>query len=139
MFLRLTRFYVGAELRSRAGAGDLAFLITFLESCPSAEVPERCVLLARTSIRSYNWIRGAILASVLVPILIEACVAYAIVSAFAVTAPGDSATLIAMSLMPVNAMFVNPIFSSALALLYFRARQANGEDVALTSVVSGRL
>ena len=45
----------------------------------------------------------------------------------------------ALLLVPVNGLLLNPIFSSSLALLYFRARQANGEDVALASVVSGRL
>jgi len=49
------------------------------------------------------------------------------------------AVLTAFSLLPLNAMFVNPIFSSALALVYFRARQANGEDVPLSAVLPGRV
>lgn len=45
----------------------------------------------------------------------------------------------AFALVPINAMLINPIFSSALALVYFRARQANGEDVPLAAVLPCRV
>jgi hypothetical protein len=44
-----------------------------------------------------------------------------------------------MLTLPLLAILVNPILSSALALLYFRARQANGEDVDLASLTTSRL
>lgn len=45
----------------------------------------------------------------------------------------------AVLLIPVNAVLINPVFSSALAMLYFRARQANGEDIALSAILPTRL
>jgi len=131
-------FYLRAELKCRAGEGDLAFLIAFLESRPS-NVQERCEMLARSSKRTYNWVRGAIFAVVFVPLVIESALIYVIASQLGAKNPGDVAALVGVSLAPVNAFFFNPIFSSALALLYFRARQANGEDVGLAAVVPGRL
>ncbi len=141
VFWKLLRTYLRAELKATAGAGDLAFLITFLESRPVEEVPARCALLARSSKRSYDWIRGTIFAALLLPPLIEACILFSIATLFHATTRHavDIAMVGAILLVPINAMLLNPIFSSSLAILYFRARQANGEDVALASVVSGRL
>jgi len=138
-FLEVARFYFGAELRSRAGTGDLAFLIAFLETRSTSELGERCALLARGAKRTYDWIRFSIFAAVFLPILIEAGVIYSVASQLGAEHPGDIATIFGVALLPINAVLVNPIFSSALALLYFRARQANGEDVGLAAVMPGRL
>jgi serine/threonine protein kinase len=142
VFFKLFRIYLHAELKATAGAGDLAFLIAFLESRPVEEVPARCALLAQSSKRSYNWIRGAIFAALLLPPVVEACIIFSMVMLFGgANAPraADIAVPGALLLVPINGLLLNPLFSSSLTLLYFRARQANGEDVALASVISGRL
>lgn len=142
VFFLLLRTYLHAELKATAGAGDLAFLIAFLESRPVAEVPARCSLLAQSSKRSYNWIRGAIFAALLLPPVVEACIIFSLAMLFSGgNAPRAAkiALIGAVLLVPINGLLLNPIFSSSLTLLYFRARQANGEEVALASVVSGRL
>ena len=138
-FRTLARFYFSAELKSRAGTGDLAFLIAFLESRLPSELGERGTQLVRSSKRTYDWIRFSIFAAVFLPILIEAGVIYSVASQLGAQQPGDLATIFGLALLPLNAVLCNPIFSSALALLYFRARQANGEDVGLAAVVPGRL
>ena len=142
VFFKLLRTYLHAELKATAGAGDLAFLIAFLESRPVAEVPARCSLLAQSSKRSYNWIRGAIFAALLLPPVVEACIIFSLVMLFGGSNAPRAAKIAligAVLLVPINGLLLNPIFSSSLTLLYFRARQANGEEVALASVVSGRL
>jgi hypothetical protein len=64
---------------------------------------------------------------------------YALAVLFRVSEPAALVVFGAFLLLPVNAVLLNPIFSSAFALLYFRARQANGEDVGLASVTLTRL
>lgn len=139
LFAALAVYYVRAELKSRVGAGDLAFLIAFLEGRSFSEAAERCDVLAKSSKRSYDWIRALIFVGLFVPPLIEACVIYSIAALLSLPRPERLAVLGAVALIPLNAVFINPVFSSALALVYFRARQANGEDVALSSVLAGRL
>jgi hypothetical protein len=139
LFATLAVYYVRAELKSRVGAGDLAFLIAFLEGRSFSEAAERCDVLAKSSKRSYDWIRALIFVGLFVPPLIEACVIYSIAALLSLPRPERFAVLGAVALIPLNAVFINPVFSSALALVYFRARQANGEDVALSSVLAGRL
>ena len=135
---RVAFYYFRCELRSEAGAGDLAFLIGFLEGVPLAEIPPRCSLLAAGSRRAYTLVRAALFAAlVLVPVVEAALIVF--VSAPFAPASRVVAMLAALALLPVNAMIINPIFSSALALLYFRARQANGEDVPLSAVLPGRV
>ena len=137
-FARATSLYLRCELRSEAGAGDLAFLIGFLEGLPLSAVPPRCALLATSSRRAYTYVRVGIFAALfLVPIVEMALIAFAL-APLTPLARGV-AMMIAVSLLPVNAAVINPIFSSALALLYFRARQANGEDVPLAALLAGRL
>lgn len=135
---RLTAFYLGGELRSQAGAGDLAFLIRFIEGLPLAEVPPRCSTLAGASSRAYTLVRAALIgALVLMPVIEAAVIAFALEPLVAHSR--ILAMLAGMALMPINAMLVNPIFSSSLALLYFRSRQANGEDVPLAAILPGRV
>ena len=130
-----------AKKRTTLGRA-VTFLIAFLESRPVAEVPARCSLLAQSSKRSYNWIRGAIFAALLLPPVVEACIIFSLVMLFGGSNAPRAAKIAltgAVLLVPINGLLLNPIFSSSLALLYFRARQANGEEVTLASVVSGRL
>ena len=135
---RLTAYYIRCEVTSKAGTGDLAFLIRFLEGTPLPEIAPRCEVLASGSRRAYTVVRGAILAAVFLMPLLEAGVIFLLIEPF-VRLSGALAFMIAFALVPINAMFINPIFSSALTLLYFRARQANGEDVPLSAVVPGRV
>jgi serine/threonine protein kinase len=137
--LRLATVYLRSELRAFAGQGDLAFLLVFLEQRQPNEVRKRCSVLAKTASRSYHWIRGIIILTLLVVPAIEACVAYVILKAFHLPRADDIAVTIALALVPINAMLINPIFCSALSLLYYRARQANGEDVALAAAAQTRI
>ncbi len=134
--LRLMGFYIRTELRAPAGAGDLAFLIRFMEEKSRSEAAERCRLLLPGIRGSYDWIRGMLVACLLLIPIGEGCIAFAVATMFHLKNAQGLALVIASLLIPVNAIVLNPIFSSALALLYFRARQANGEDVALSSVLS---
>jgi len=134
----MLRYYVRCEVTSTAGTGDLAFLIGFLESVPVAEIGPRCKVLSVSSRRAYAIVRAAIfLALFLVPI-VEACVVFMILEPF-MPFSAVPAFATAFALVPINAMLINPIFSSALTLVYFRARQANGEDVPLAAVLPGRV
>ncbi|MEO6486702.1 MAG: serine/threonine-protein kinase, partial [Thermoanaerobaculia bacterium] len=137
--VRLIVFYVRCELKAKAGAGDLAFLIAFLEEISPEEAAKRCTVLASGPKKSYNWVRGGILLTLFLVPIVEGCVLYVLARALRLDHAPAIAVITACALIPVNAMFLNPIFSSALALLYFRARQANGEDVALASVGANRL
>jgi hypothetical protein len=124
----------------KAGTGDLAFLVAFLEGTPVGETRERVSRLAAVTQRSYDWVRGAILASLILIPFIEGTSLFSIARIFL---PAKLSTIVAIAsaalLIPINAVFINPVFSSALAMLYFRARQANGEDVALSAVLPTRL
>ena len=139
--LRLLSFYMRCELRAPAGQGDLAFQIAFHEGRPPWQVRDRCTLLSASVKRAYDRVRFVILASVLV---IPAFQGYLLFSIGAVAGQPNAevfalAVAAVMLGLPITAMIVNPLLSPALALLYFRARQANGEDVALAAVAGSRL
>jgi serine/threonine protein kinase len=139
MTMRLSKFYFTAELKSPSGAGDLGFLIALLEQRTPADAGVRCKLLKSVVKGSYDWIRGIILAALLVVPAVEGCVLFVVLHLCHLGHSGAVALLTASLLIPVNAIFLNPIFSTALALLYFRSRQANGEDVGLGSVIAARV
>lgn len=130
---RILGFYVRCELPAPAGQGDLAFQIAFHEQISPAEAAGRCALLARTVKRSYDVLRLVILASIVVP----PALLFALILAAGIlvgVAPEDArlvAVLFAFASIPFIALVLNPILSPALAILYFRARQARGEDVVL--------
>ena len=134
----LIAYYVRCELHAPVGTGDLAFLIGFLEGRALTDIPARCTRLAEGSRRAYSRVRAAIFAALFALPVVEAALL-----ALAFRPLGAKglilAMLIALALVPLNAMLINPVFSTALALLYFRSRQANGEDVALAAVLPGRL
>ena len=136
--LRLGVFYARCEMRAQVGTGDLAFLVGFLEGVPVADIPARNAALAVGVKRSYRIIIVTVLAGLFIAPLVETALL-----ALGLSQLGqhglELAVAVALLLMPVNAMRVNPVHSSALALLYFRARQANGEDVGLGGVLQGRL
>jgi hypothetical protein len=137
----LMLWYVRIELKGPAGQGDLAFQIAFHEGAPAAGVSDRCRLLSRATKRSYDWIRVFILASILLPPLVEASLVFAAGSLLGLhtIAAASLAVLVAVLLVPVNAIVLNPGVSPALAVLYFRARQALGENVGLSAVMPSRL
>ena len=138
---RMMVYYLKVELKGPAGQGDLAFQIAYHEGRRPDEIRERCLALSRTTKRSYDWIRGIILASMLLPPVVEASVIFAIGSLFqlhTVVAAGV-AIVAAIMLVPVNAMLINPGLSPALAVLYFHARQALGERIGLSAVMPSRL
>lgn len=134
----LFRYYLRCELTSAAGTGDLAFLIGFLESVPLAEIGPRCKLLAVSSRRAYTIVRAAILLALFLFPIVEASLVFLVLDPFTKFST-VLAFALAFALVPINAVFINPIFSSALTLVYFRARQANGEDVPLAAVLPGRV
>lgn len=134
----LVSYYVRCEVTSRPGTGDLAFLIAFLEGVPFGEIAPRCDVLATGSRRPYAVVRGAIFVALFLLPFLEAGMIFMLLEPF-VRFSGALAFMMAFALVPINAMFINPIFSSALTLLYFRARQANGEDVPLSAVLPGRV
>lgn len=135
---RLVTYYVRCEATAKAGTGDLAFLIGFLEGVPPRGIAPRCDVLASGSRRAYTAVRTAIFAALFLLPVLEAALIFTAIAPF-VRFSGALATLVAFALIPLNAMVINPVFSSALTLLYFRARQANGEDVPLAAVVPGRI
>ncbi len=137
--LRLSLMYVRTEMGAPAGSGDLAFLIRLMEKKSTREAAERCVVLRPGVQATYRSIAVVLLGSVLLFPAVEGCVVFAIATLFRIPNAGELARVVASLLIPVNAIFLNPIFSTALALLYFRARQANGEDVALSQVISAAL
>jgi serine/threonine-protein kinase len=128
-----------ANLKDAMASEHLMPFIALLESCPVPEVGARAAALARSMEKSYLRIRMAMAATVLIFPALEACVLYALAVLFRVSEPAPLVVFGAFLLLPVNAVFLNPIFSSAFALLYFRARQANGEDVGLASATLTRL
>jgi serine/threonine protein kinase len=136
--LKLLLYYVRCEATSRAGAGDLAFLIGLLERKSVAEIPPRCAQLFAASRDTYRRVAGSILAAMVLVPLFEASVFAHLFAVFG--SPGQVfAILLAVSLMPINAIVLNPIFSCALALLYYRACQALGEDMPMAAVIPSRL
>ena len=134
----LGSYYIRCEMRSKVGVGDLAFIIGFLEGMPIADIAPRSALLAAESKHAYDRVRFGILAALFALPFVETAIFALLLRSH--EWPGFIASMaLAFALMPLNAMLVNPIFSSALALLYFRARQASGEDVPLAAVLPGRL
>jgi serine/threonine protein kinase len=135
---RLARFYGRCELHAQVGTGDLAFLVGFLEGVPVADIAARNAALAVGVKRSYRMIIVTVLAGLFIVPLFE--VGVLSLGLAQLGEPGlKLAIALGMLVMPVNAMRTNPVTSSALALLYFRARQAHGEDVGLGGVLQGRL
>jgi serine/threonine-protein kinase len=135
---KLAVFYARCESRAQVGTGDLAFLVGFLEGVPVAQIPARNAALAVGVKRSYRIIIVTVLAGLFILPLVETALFAFGLGDFGSRGVELSVAMAAL-LMPVNAMRVNPVHSSALALLYFRARQANGEDVGLGGVLQGRL
>ncbi len=138
---KLFVFYTTAELKAPPGLGDLAFQVAYHEGTPPGKVGDRCKLLAAATKKSYDWVRIVILAFVMIVPIIEGCVLVTIGHALRLaTADIVLGTFaIVMILFPLNAVVFNPMLSPALAILYFRARQANGEDVGLSAVIPSRL
>lgn len=138
----LFSYYLRCELRAPAGSGDLAFLIGFLEGVPLPDIPPRCALLAKGSSRAYTRVRAAIFGALFAVPLVETGILTLVLVLLQLPLGNKAPALamtIAFSLIPLNAMLLNPVFSSALALVYYRARQAQGEDVVLSAVLPGRL
>jgi len=135
---RLVFYYLRCEGTSKAGAGDLAFVIGLLERLPFADIPRRCAELHAVSRGAYRRVGGAVLLTVIALPLIEFCVLVQLLP------PADPASRAwamsaALSLTPLGAAFVNPIFGSAFAIQYFRARQAKGEGIPIAAMLRSRL
>jgi hypothetical protein len=136
---RLTSLYVRSEMRASLGAGDLSFLVAFLERQSPERATERSSLLAPLIPGAYHWIRVSFVTAMWTVPLFQAAVVYAICRLTGIEPAGIIALFTICVMIPVNAIFLNPIFSTALTLLYFRARQANGEEVAFSATVPTRL
>jgi serine/threonine protein kinase len=138
---RLGMFYVIAEMKAPPGIGDLAFQVAYHENKPPGEVGDRCKLLAGVIKRSYDWVRVVILATVILLPVVEGCVLLTFGRLLRLH-PGDlflGVFVIVILSLPLIAIVTNPALSPSLAILYFRARQANGEDVGLSAVIPSRL
>ena len=139
--LRLVRCYLGIELNAPPGQGDLAAQIAFHEGSNTGKIYERCLTLSRATTRSYTWLRVFILGGMVLPLIVEGSLMFSLGVLFGLQ-PTQAAALtrgaIAL-LIPVNAIFINPWTSPALAVLYYRARQALGESVGLSAVMPSRL
>jgi hypothetical protein len=127
------------NLRSNGGGADnYAFHIGFIEGVPLADIPARTAALMVGVKRDNLIFHVAVIAGLVVLPLLEAAVVM-----FAWMPFGEPIRRVAFGvgflLIPVNTMLINPVASTALALLYFRARQARGEDVGLGGVLRGRL
>jgi serine/threonine protein kinase len=140
-FCRVGVFYFEAEMRAPPGLGDLAFQIAFHEGRAPKDTLERCKLLASVTKKSFDWVRFVILGSILILPSIEACVLLTLGRLLRLH-PADLfiwVVVIVMLSLPLIALVTSPMLSPALAILYFRARQANGEDVGLSAVIPSRL
>ena len=136
---RLSKFYARAEATGPPWAGDFSFLIAFLEGCPLPDVRERCRLLESSVRQRYTHIRVLLLTAIFVPLLFESSLVYSLCRLLGVRDAAFVAIAFGACAMPFNAMLVNPVFSTAIALLYFRSRQALGEDVTLTALVPAKM
>jgi eukaryotic-like serine/threonine-protein kinase len=135
----LTSFYFRCEAHAPVGTGDLAFLVAALESGDPKDAGSRCRLLAPAVRKTYTWVRMSILLSMFLLPLLEVAFVDSLVRLLGLAAPRVLPLLLFTAVLPLNALWVTPIFSIALALVYFRSRQAIGEDVSLGAVVSTRL
>jgi hypothetical protein len=138
-FLRLLVHYVKAEANAPFGQADLAFQIAFHEQLGGKQLRDRCAMLSKATQKSYSLIRAAIIGSLLALPILEGCILYTLVSLARLQTAGSTLLALFPLLLPLNAIFLNPALSPALCILYFRARQANGEDVALSGIMPTRL
>jgi serine/threonine protein kinase len=137
--VRLTSFYFRCEGHAPVGSGDLAFLVAALEGSDPKAGGDRCRLLAPAVRKTYSSVRVSIfLGMFLIPSVEVACV-LSLIRAIGLSMPRLLPMLLFALFLPLNAFWVTPIFSIALALVYFRSRQAVGEDVPLGALVSTRL
>jgi serine/threonine protein kinase len=136
--LRLALFYFRHETRAPVGSGDLAFLIGLLEQRPIPEIGARCAELVQASKRFRRPVVLGLFAGLLLLPLLETGLLLNLGLPFGAIGR-TCARIIGTGLMPFNAVLVNPVFSSALTLVYYRARQAHGEDVPMAAVLPGRL
>ncbi|HEY0591479.1 MAG TPA: serine/threonine-protein kinase [Thermoanaerobaculia bacterium] len=128
-FRRLFPLYLRCERKARIGSGDFAFLIAAIENLPPEDAGPRADRLAAPVQNAYAWIRGSLLVSLLLFPAAEAMVAYTILGAMRLPVSSDAAVLVGIGLVPLNIVWMMPVFSIAFSLLYVHARKANGEDV----------
>ncbi len=136
---RLFSLYVRTESKAPAGRGDLSFLIAFYEGLAPTEAGRRCRELAPAVTQSYRWVGFSLIVCTGLVIALEALVAINGFGAVDRSWARTASLLFLSAALPLNAVCITPVFSSAFALLYFRARQANGEDVAISAIVPTRL
>jgi hypothetical protein len=132
-------FYLTCERHAPVGTGDLAFIIAALEGREPKDAGMRCRVLGPAVEKTYASVRMSILLSMIFLPAMEAATLGAFLELFGLSVPPMLLATLLVILIPVNALWTMPIFSIALALVYFRSRQAEGEDVALGAVVSTRL
>jgi serine/threonine protein kinase len=137
--VRLAAFYTRCESHAPLGTGDVAFLVAALEGGNPKEGGARCRLLAPAVGRTYQWVRLSIFVGVFLPPCLETALVYSLLRAAGLSTLESFPLLLLEALIPLNALWTMPVFSIALALLYFRSRQGAGEDVSLGSVVTSRL
>jgi hypothetical protein len=136
---RLMVFYFTCERYAPAGTGDLSFLVAALEGREPKDAGNRCRVLAPAVEKTYAWVRMSIIMSMFFLPALETAFVCSALQVMRISVPRLLPMLLFPAFMPLNALWITPIFSIALALVYYRSRQAEGEDVSLGAIVSTRL
>ena len=136
---RLVSLYFRSELKAPPGTGDMSFLIAFFERRTPAEAGARCRELSPGVSKAYRWVGFSLLLTLFGVTFLGAIVVFVVVSALHKPWAGTAALVATMVGFSLNAVCLGPIFSTAFPLLYFRARQANGEDVPISAIAPTRL
>lgn len=137
--LKLGYFYFTCERHAPVGTGDLAFIIAALEDLDPKDAGVRCRVLGPAVEKTYASVRISIILTLILIPAMETATLWSAAELVRLSLPPAVYPLLLAVLIPLNALWMMPIFSIALALVYFRSRQAEGEDVSLGAVVSTRL
>jgi len=135
-FLAVLKLYFQCERKAPPGKGDLAFLAALIEGLEAGAAATRSKLLAVQLPRTFDLVRGTLLLFFLGIEGVVFLLATGTVLAFKdhVTIPIWYSGFLAFAALPLSCLWINPVFSTSFALLYFRARQAGGEDVRISAV-----
>jgi serine/threonine protein kinase len=137
---RLCRYFYRNQMRlaAEAGVGDLAIPVVLLERLPESAIASRCVELSSASRKPRQLFEFGMTLALVMLLFLEYCLLLLAFGSLGALGAGLAGVL-AVGLAPVNAVLLNPILSLGMAMMYFRARQANGEDVPMAAVMPSRL
>ncbi|MDX1583933.1 MAG: serine/threonine-protein kinase [Thermoanaerobaculia bacterium] len=135
----LFKFYLQCERHAPPGTGDLSFNIAALENLSPGEAGARAGELGKAVEKRYAWVRMTIFATLFLFPALGTALIHGIFRLTGLEMSFNLALSLFMTLVPLNAIWSLPVMSIAITLLYFRSRQAQGEDVPLGALVSTRL